>query len=165
MYHQWPVCVFGFVLKDDEHIVLEPGDLFPPFSPPPSPRGIEKRGPHSPQQHRLFRVVRTPVLSHIRLALTYMLHLNWRKYSLYLTYIHSLKIQQEQLRHGTVSTNHSPGQWALHCSDHNGQICISCCVGMVTLYFDEVTDLPLLLQLLALMQWMFFSCVGGLLCC
>ncbi|XP_041938514.1 transmembrane protein 94 isoform X1 [Alosa sapidissima] len=56
-------------IKDDEHIVLEPGDLFPPFSPPPSPRGIEKRGPHSPQQHRLFRVVRTPVLNHIRNSL------------------------------------------------------------------------------------------------
>ncbi|KAK5851397.1 hypothetical protein PBY51_002195 [Eleginops maclovinus] len=49
-------------IKDDEHIVLEPGDLFPPFSPPPSPRSTEKRGPQSPQQHRLFRVVRTPVL-------------------------------------------------------------------------------------------------------
>uniref|UniRef100_A0A3B3XGH2 Cation-transporting P-type ATPase C-terminal domain-containing protein n=1 Tax=Poecilia mexicana TaxID=48701 RepID=A0A3B3XGH2_9TELE len=48
-------------VKDDEHIVLEPGDLFPPLSPPPSPR-TEKRGPQSPQQHRLFRVVRTPVL-------------------------------------------------------------------------------------------------------
>ncbi|KAM9425394.1 transmembrane protein 94 [Pholidichthys leucotaenia] len=49
-------------IKDDEHIVLEPGDLFPPFSPPPSPRATEKRGPQSPQQHRLFKVVRTPVL-------------------------------------------------------------------------------------------------------
>uniref|UniRef100_A0A3Q2FPS6 Transmembrane protein 94 n=1 Tax=Cyprinodon variegatus TaxID=28743 RepID=A0A3Q2FPS6_CYPVA len=48
-------------IKDDEHIVLEPGDLFPPFSPPPSPR-VEKKEPQSPQQHRLFRVVRTPVL-------------------------------------------------------------------------------------------------------
>ncbi|XP_063077900.1 transmembrane protein 94 isoform X2 [Engraulis encrasicolus] len=56
-------------IKDDEHIVLEPGDLFPPFSPPPSPRGMEKRGPHSPQQHRLFRVVSTPVLSNIRNSL------------------------------------------------------------------------------------------------
>ncbi|XP_063337806.1 transmembrane protein 94 isoform X1 [Pelmatolapia mariae] len=53
-------------IKDDEHIVLEPGDLFPPFSPPPSPRANEKRGPQSPQQHRLFRVVRTPVLDTIR---------------------------------------------------------------------------------------------------
>ncbi|KAM4716348.1 transmembrane protein 94 isoform 3-T3 [Anableps anableps] len=52
-------------IKDDEHIVLEPGDLFPPFSPPPSPRA-EKRGPQSPQQHRLFRVVRTPVLEPVR---------------------------------------------------------------------------------------------------
>ncbi|XP_035768345.1 transmembrane protein 94 [Neolamprologus brichardi] len=52
-------------IKDDEHIVLEPGDLFPPFSPPPSPRANEKRGPQSPQQHRLFRVVRTPVLDTI----------------------------------------------------------------------------------------------------
>ncbi|XP_028825640.1 transmembrane protein 94 isoform X2 [Denticeps clupeoides] len=56
-------------IKDDEHIVLEPGDLFPPFSPPPSPRGNEKRGAHSPQQHRLFRVVRTPVLDSVRLSL------------------------------------------------------------------------------------------------
>ncbi|XP_070783608.1 transmembrane protein 94 [Enoplosus armatus] len=53
-------------IKDDEHIVLEPGDLFPPFSPPPSPRANEKRGPQSPQQHRLFRVVRTPVLDTVR---------------------------------------------------------------------------------------------------
>ncbi|CAN9508711.1 unnamed protein product [Ophioblennius macclurei] len=56
-------------IKDDEHIVLEPGDLFPPFSPPPSPRGNEKRGPQSPQQHRLFRVVRTPVLDVVRSSL------------------------------------------------------------------------------------------------
>ncbi|KAM4624186.1 transmembrane protein 94 isoform 2-T2 [Polymixia lowei] len=53
-------------IKDDEHIVLEPGDMFPPFSPPPSPRATEKRGPQSPQQHRLFRVVRTPVLDAVR---------------------------------------------------------------------------------------------------
>lgn len=56
-------------IKDDEHIVLEPGDLFPPFSPPPSPRGLEKRGPHLPQLHRLFRVVQTPVLGHVRSSL------------------------------------------------------------------------------------------------
>uniref|UniRef100_A0A3Q1KFN8 Cation-transporting P-type ATPase C-terminal domain-containing protein n=1 Tax=Anabas testudineus TaxID=64144 RepID=A0A3Q1KFN8_ANATE len=56
-------------IKDDEHIVLEPGDLFPPFSPPPSPRVNEKRGPQSPQQHRLFRVVRTPVLDTVSLEL------------------------------------------------------------------------------------------------
>ncbi|KAM6896929.1 transmembrane protein 94 [Xenentodon cancila] len=56
-------------IKNDEHIVLEPGDLFPPFSPPPSPRGNEKRGPQSPLQHRLFRVVRTPVLDPIRNSL------------------------------------------------------------------------------------------------
>ncbi|XP_012731681.2 transmembrane protein 94 isoform X2 [Fundulus heteroclitus] len=55
-------------IKDDEHIVLEPGDLFPPFSPPPSPRD-EKREPQSPQQHRLFRVVRTPVLELVRNSL------------------------------------------------------------------------------------------------
>ncbi|XP_024913277.1 transmembrane protein 94 isoform X2 [Cynoglossus semilaevis] len=56
-------------IKDDEHIVLEPGDLFPPFSPPPSPRSNEKRGPQNPQQHRLFRVVRTPVLDPVRNSL------------------------------------------------------------------------------------------------
>uniref|UniRef100_A0A3B4UII0 Transmembrane protein 94 n=1 Tax=Seriola dumerili TaxID=41447 RepID=A0A3B4UII0_SERDU len=56
-------------IKDDEHIVLEPGDLFPPFSPPPSPRANEKRGPQNPQQHRLFRVVRTPVLDTVRNSL------------------------------------------------------------------------------------------------
>ncbi|KAM3860003.1 transmembrane protein 94 [Diretmus argenteus] len=56
-------------IKDDEHIVLEPGDLFPPYSPPPSPRANEKRGPQSPQQHRLFRVVRTPVLDTVRNSL------------------------------------------------------------------------------------------------
>uniref|UniRef100_A0A665X4I4 Cation-transporting P-type ATPase C-terminal domain-containing protein n=1 Tax=Echeneis naucrates TaxID=173247 RepID=A0A665X4I4_ECHNA len=56
-------------IKDDEHIVLEPGDLFPPFSPPPSPRANEKRGPQNPQQHRLFRVVRTPVLETVRNSL------------------------------------------------------------------------------------------------
>ncbi|XP_036398079.1 transmembrane protein 94 isoform X2 [Megalops cyprinoides] len=56
-------------IKDDEHIVLEPGDLFPPFSPPPSPRGNEKRAPQSPQQFRLFRVVRTPILDSIRNSL------------------------------------------------------------------------------------------------
>ncbi|KAJ8246443.1 hypothetical protein GJAV_G00267850 [Gymnothorax javanicus] len=56
-------------IKDDEHIVLEPGDLFPPFSPPPSPQGNEKRAPQSPQQVRLFRVVRTPVLDYIRNSL------------------------------------------------------------------------------------------------
>lgn len=53
-------------IKDDEHIVLEPGDLFPPFSPPPSPQVTDKRGPQSPQQHRLFRVVRTPALDTVR---------------------------------------------------------------------------------------------------
>ncbi|XP_062298211.1 transmembrane protein 94 isoform X2 [Scomber scombrus] len=56
-------------IKDDEHIVLEPGDLFPPYSPPPSPRANEKRGPQRPQQHRLFRVVRTPVLDPVRNSL------------------------------------------------------------------------------------------------
>ncbi|XP_053721019.1 transmembrane protein 94 isoform X1 [Synchiropus splendidus] len=56
-------------IKDDEHIVLEPGDLFPPFSPTPSPRANEKRGPESPQQHRLFRVVRTPILDMVRNSL------------------------------------------------------------------------------------------------
>ncbi|XP_078478768.1 transmembrane protein 94-like, partial [Lampetra planeri] len=56
-------------IKDDEHIVLEPGDLFPPFSPTPSPRSNEKRGPQSPQQHRFFRVVRTPVLDTVRNSL------------------------------------------------------------------------------------------------
>uniref|UniRef100_A0A4W5MQS1 Transmembrane protein 94 n=1 Tax=Hucho hucho TaxID=62062 RepID=A0A4W5MQS1_9TELE len=56
-------------IKDDEHIVLEPGDLFPPLSPPPSPRGDQKRGPQSPQQHRLFRVVRTPILDSVRNSL------------------------------------------------------------------------------------------------
>ncbi|XP_066560947.1 transmembrane protein 94 [Amia ocellicauda] len=56
-------------IKDDEHIVLEPGDLYPPFSPPPSPRGNEKKGPQSPQQFRLFRVVRTPVLDSVRNSL------------------------------------------------------------------------------------------------
>lgn len=56
-------------IKDDEHIVLEPGDLFPPFSPPPSPRANEKRGPQNPQKHRLFRVVRTPVLDTVRNSL------------------------------------------------------------------------------------------------
>ncbi|KAJ8399770.1 hypothetical protein AAFF_G00408750 [Aldrovandia affinis] len=56
-------------IKDDEHIVLEPGDLFPPFSPPPSPRGNEKRAPQSPQQCRLFRVVRTPILDTVRNSL------------------------------------------------------------------------------------------------
>uniref|UniRef100_A0A671PBL1 Transmembrane protein 94-like n=1 Tax=Sinocyclocheilus anshuiensis TaxID=1608454 RepID=A0A671PBL1_9TELE len=56
-------------IKDDEHIVLEPGDLFPPFSPPPSPRENERRGPHSPQQYRLFRVVRTPILDSVRTSL------------------------------------------------------------------------------------------------
>eukprot|EP00079_Xenopus_tropicalis_P039646 XP_017953417.1 PREDICTED: transmembrane protein 94 [Xenopus tropicalis] len=53
-------------IKDDEHIVLEPGDLFPPFTPPPSPRAEGKRVPQDPQQHHLFRVTRTPVLDNVR---------------------------------------------------------------------------------------------------
>ncbi|XP_053564982.1 transmembrane protein 94 isoform X2 [Bombina bombina] len=53
-------------LKDDEHIVLEPGDLFPPFSPPPSPQGEGKKGPHEPQQPHLFRVLKTPVMDNVR---------------------------------------------------------------------------------------------------
>ncbi|KAM9558007.1 transmembrane protein 94-like isoform 1-T1 [Salvelinus alpinus] len=56
-------------INDDDHIVLEPGDMFPPRSPPPSPRGDQKRGPQSPQQHRLFRVVRTPILDSVRNSL------------------------------------------------------------------------------------------------
>ncbi|XP_059893653.1 transmembrane protein 94 isoform X3 [Gadus macrocephalus] len=56
-------------LKDDQHIVLEPGDHFPTFSPPPSPQADEKRGPQSPQQQRLFKVVRTPVLDSVRNSL------------------------------------------------------------------------------------------------
>nr|XP_045014063.1 transmembrane protein 94 isoform X5 [Jaculus jaculus] len=56
-------------IKDDEHIVLEPGDLFPPFSPPPSPRGEVKKGPQNPQQYRLFRVLETPVIANIRWCL------------------------------------------------------------------------------------------------
>uniref|UniRef100_A0A673Z243 Transmembrane protein 94 n=1 Tax=Salmo trutta TaxID=8032 RepID=A0A673Z243_SALTR len=56
-------------INDDDHIVLEPGDMFPPRSPPPSPRGDQKRGPQSPQQHRLFRVVRTPILDSVRWAI------------------------------------------------------------------------------------------------
>ncbi|XP_029456392.1 transmembrane protein 94 isoform X2 [Rhinatrema bivittatum] len=54
-------------IKDDEHIVLEPGDLFPPLSPPPSPRGEIKKGPpENPQQHRFFRVLKTPVIDNVR---------------------------------------------------------------------------------------------------
>ncbi|KAG2460772.1 TMM94 protein, partial [Polypterus senegalus] len=56
-------------IKDDEHIVLEPGDLFPPFSPPPSPREYEKKGPQDPQQFRLFRVVRTPIIDNVKRCL------------------------------------------------------------------------------------------------
>ncbi|XP_069510905.1 transmembrane protein 94 isoform X2 [Ambystoma mexicanum] len=57
-------CLRG--IKDDEHIILEPGDLFPPFSPPPSPRGEQKKGPEIPQQHRLFQVLKTPILDSVR---------------------------------------------------------------------------------------------------
>ncbi|XP_068119528.1 endoplasmic reticulum magnesium-transporting P-type ATPase isoform X2 [Hyperolius riggenbachi] len=53
-------------MKDDEHIVLEPGDMFPPFSPPPSPHAESKHVPQEPQQHHLFRVMKTPVLENIR---------------------------------------------------------------------------------------------------
>ncbi|XP_058029997.1 transmembrane protein 94 isoform X4 [Ahaetulla prasina] len=56
-------------IKDDEHIVLEPGDLFPPFSPPPSPSGEVKKGPQNPQMFRLFRVTKTPVIDNVRLCL------------------------------------------------------------------------------------------------
>uniref|UniRef100_A0A452H1Q1 Uncharacterized protein n=1 Tax=Gopherus agassizii TaxID=38772 RepID=A0A452H1Q1_9SAUR len=56
-------------IKDDEHIVLEPGDLFPPFSPPPSPRGEVKKGPQNPQLYRLFRVLKTPVIDNVRWCL------------------------------------------------------------------------------------------------
>ncbi|XP_024121034.1 transmembrane protein 94 isoform X2 [Oryzias melastigma] len=56
-------------IKDNEHIVLEPGDLFPPFSPPPSPRTTEKKSVQCPLQHRLFKVVRTPVLDPVRSSL------------------------------------------------------------------------------------------------
>ncbi|KAH0518681.1 hypothetical protein LTLLF_115435 [Microtus ochrogaster] len=56
-------------IKDDEHIVLEPGDLFPPLSPPPSPRGEVKKGPQNPQQYRLFRVLETPVIDSVRWCL------------------------------------------------------------------------------------------------
>ncbi|KAM9716297.1 transmembrane protein 94 isoform 2-T2 [Menidia menidia] len=54
-------------IKDNEHIVLQPGDLFPPFTP--SPRVNETREPQSPQQHQLFRVVCTPVLDPVRNSL------------------------------------------------------------------------------------------------
>ncbi|XP_044155943.1 transmembrane protein 94 isoform X1 [Bufo gargarizans] len=53
-------------MKDDEHIVLEPGDLFPPFSPSPSPQADCKRVPQNPQQHHLFRVLKTPVMDNVR---------------------------------------------------------------------------------------------------
>uniref|UniRef100_A0A8C5QNL3 Transmembrane protein 94 n=1 Tax=Leptobrachium leishanense TaxID=445787 RepID=A0A8C5QNL3_9ANUR len=53
-------------MKDDEHIVLEPGDLFPPVSPPPSPHSEGKKVPHDPQQHHLFRVLKTPVMENVR---------------------------------------------------------------------------------------------------
>ncbi|XP_064423625.1 transmembrane protein 94 isoform X4 [Latimeria chalumnae] len=53
-------------IKDDKHIVLEPGEVFPPFSPPPSPKGDRKKEPQHPQQHRLFRVLRTPAIDNIR---------------------------------------------------------------------------------------------------
>ncbi|XP_075702067.1 transmembrane protein 94 isoform X2 [Rhinoderma darwinii] len=53
-------------MKDDEHIVLEPGDLFPPFSPSPSPRAEGKSVPQYPQQHHLFRVLKTPVMDNVR---------------------------------------------------------------------------------------------------
>uniref|UniRef100_A0A8B9SV30 Transmembrane protein 94 n=1 Tax=Anas platyrhynchos TaxID=8839 RepID=A0A8B9SV30_ANAPL len=56
-------------IKDDEHIVLEPGDLFPPFSPPPSPRGEVKKGPQNPQLYRLFRVLKTPIIDNVRWCL------------------------------------------------------------------------------------------------
>ncbi|KAJ6660318.1 hypothetical protein lerEdw1_017741 [Lerista edwardsae] len=56
-------------IKDDEHIVLEPGDLFPPFSPPPSPSEEVKKGPQNPQQYRLFCVTRTPVIDNVKLCL------------------------------------------------------------------------------------------------
>uniref|UniRef100_A0A8C7ZZ23 Transmembrane protein 94 n=1 Tax=Oryzias sinensis TaxID=183150 RepID=A0A8C7ZZ23_9TELE len=54
-------------IKDNDHIVLEPGDLFPPFSPPPSPRTTEKKAVQCPLQFRLFKVVRTPVLDPVSL--------------------------------------------------------------------------------------------------
>ncbi|XP_072846654.1 transmembrane protein 94 isoform X10 [Pogona vitticeps] len=56
-------------IKDDEHIVLEPGDLFPPFSPPPSPSGEMKKGPQNPQLYRLFRVTKTPAIDNVRSCL------------------------------------------------------------------------------------------------
>ncbi|XP_078793143.1 transmembrane protein 94 isoform X2 [Oryzias latipes] len=60
-------------IKDNDHIVLEPGDLFPPFSPPPSPRTTEKKAVQCPLQFRLFKVVRTPVLDPVRSSLDFAL--------------------------------------------------------------------------------------------
>lgn len=56
----------SFYQQDDEHIVLEPGDLFPPLSPPPSPSEDVKKGPQDPQLYRLFRVTKTPVTDNVR---------------------------------------------------------------------------------------------------
>ncbi|CAJ0950415.1 unnamed protein product [Ranitomeya imitator] len=71
--HWFPLeveSVSWYILKvdvqDDEHIVLEPGDLFPPFSPPPSPQAEGKKAPQYPQQHHLFRVLKTPVMDNVR---------------------------------------------------------------------------------------------------
>ncbi|XP_061665554.1 transmembrane protein 94 isoform X4 [Syngnathoides biaculeatus] len=57
-------------IKDDEHIVLEPGDFFPPSSPSPA-RQNEKIRPQAPQHNRLFRVVRTPVIDVVRSCLEF----------------------------------------------------------------------------------------------
>ncbi|KAG9473645.1 hypothetical protein GDO78_004119 [Eleutherodactylus coqui] len=47
-------------------IITQIDDLFPPFSPPPSPRTEGKRVPQFPQQHHLFRVLKTPVMDNVR---------------------------------------------------------------------------------------------------
>ncbi|XP_078728840.1 transmembrane protein 94 isoform X1 [Lampetra fluviatilis] len=62
-----PVHLRG--IKDEEHLLLAPGDLFLRPSPLASPVTCDRGRPHAPQKPRQFRVTRTPVLESVRKCL------------------------------------------------------------------------------------------------
>ncbi|CAN0009770.1 unnamed protein product [Lampetra planeri] len=62
-----PVHLRG--IKDEEHLLLAPGDLFLRPSPLASPVPCDRGRPHAPQKPRQFRVTRTPVLESVRKCL------------------------------------------------------------------------------------------------
>ncbi|MGH0117033.1 UNVERIFIED_CONTAM: hypothetical protein FKN15_024978 [Acipenser sinensis] len=56
-------------IQEEEHVILDRGDVFCHFSSPPSPLGRERPRPHSLLCPHLFRVTRTPAIASVQKCL------------------------------------------------------------------------------------------------